>query len=1034
MDEGGEVGGDAGTTVDLEVIGGGTVDGVPGDGDARRGDGVLDGSEDGSLERVVGLLVGELARVLEALDREGLGVLRDVGLGELHVELGRRGDLGVCEVLALEAEGVEVGGLVIEIDRLTGLGLGGVEGGLVGDLDELELLAAVLGDDARGLGGDVHDERAHAAGVIPLVGAGGGVDREDAGSAGDLGGVVRGDAAAIGDGALGAVGLVARVLRVDGGGAVVLVAVVAPAALGRKELGDATGLVETLGVVLGLGLRVVVRLVHGDDGVGLHEDGKLPERGIVVVEHLTAAVLRAGEVVDPDVVLVARQVDAVADVIAVLVRLRVLVDGGNEEGVTVHVLVLHRGAGGVVRVLLEEHRADHRQAGVAVARVDVGCACRGGVEVRHQLALELEIEAVDGGVGVTVGVRGLDDVAPAVHVEHERRERLPLVVARGDDGVASAVDAVHVGADVGVARKALADVGGNVEADVLPVGAVLVAGPHGRVALGAGPAADGHDVRALADARGDDVVGLLEAVEPEGVAGADPCDVRLEGGDAALGDLALEVAKELPGRGRVGVDRQVGLGPEARLDAVGVGVLAEVGEVGDVGIDRGETLRRARAVLVHAANHAEAVLAVAGAVAVVGKEPAEGHVVLGVLVDDRASGVLVGRVVGREVVGLDGRTVAVERLGGEALGNHVTLAATILVAGRLLAGHGVSDGPGLAAVALVLGPAVTVVGVELAEIEGVLGQEHGVAGDLVVALQDVLGNVGDVLLGGDEVVGVELGLVVRRGDRGLVRGAKVVAAVGEGVAQHAVSVARPVEGVGACYAAIHPRALVGNVDGLAGVDEAAVLGAAAEEVLPVALLDVLDGGVLADLERRALLEDDLVAGLDGELARLLLENDGHGAARDLERGVAVADRGARLVLVLVGVVRLSLDLCGVARVARGGVLRELARRVDVVAEDAVIEEGDLTLDAVVEHDVDDVRLVLRDGRRRDARDGADVRLAVRHRCQGKRRGNCQRHACGDERLAGHSPLPGQHLPLPPHGYLSFDRDLPYGSRTLTRAA
>ena len=166
-----------------------------------------------------------------------------------------------------------------------------------------------------------------------------------------------------------------------------------------------------------------------------------------------------------------------------------------------------------------------------------------------------------------MGLGRLDVRSPAVHVEHERGEGLPLVIARGDDGIA-AKDAVHIGADVGVAGQRLADVGGNMEADVLPVAAVLVARPDAGEALGARPAVERDDVRALVHALGHDVVGGLGSVECHGVAGADPCDVGLEGGHTALLDLGVEVAQQLPLRVRVAVGREVGLRPETGGDAL----------------------------------------------------------------------------------------------------------------------------------------------------------------------------------------------------------------------------------------------------------------------------------------------------------------------------------------------------------------------------------------------------------------------------------------------------------------------------------
>ncbi len=198
-------------------------------------------------------------------------------------------------------------------------------------------------------------------------------------------------------------------------------------------------------------------------------------------------------------------------------------------------------------------------------------------------------------------------------------------------------------------------------------------------ALGARPAVERDDVRALVHALGHDVVGGLGSVERHGVAGADPCDVGLEGGHTALLDLGVEVAQQLPLRVRVAVGREVGLRPETGGDALAGCVIGELLEVLYVGGDRGQALGRARAVRVHAAGLAEAVLPVAGAVAVVGQEVAERHVVVHVAVQAMPGREFLGEVGAcGDVLGLLGGAVAVEGL-DVRVGLHSGTGAALLV-------------------------------------------------------------------------------------------------------------------------------------------------------------------------------------------------------------------------------------------------------------------------------------------------------------------------------------------------------------------
>ena len=270
-----------------------------------------------------------------------------------------------------------------------------------------------------------------------------------------------------------------------------------------------------------------------------------------------------------------------------------------------------------------------------------------------------------------------------------------------------------------------------------------------------------------------------------------------------------------------------------------------------------------------------------------------------------------------------------------------------------------------------IGPHVAVVRVVVAQVEGVGRQQDRIARDLEVVLEQVLRDATVAAGIGHEVVGVEL-VFLMLGHHLVARGlAEVVAALREGVAQHAVAVARPVERVRRGHAAVHVRVVVHDVDRLARVDEAAVLRAAAEEALAALLLHRLRGGVIGEAERLLLPHHGLLADLDGQLGRGLVQHDGGVARGDLER-VARVLHGRLGMRVAAGGIGLRGDLGRMVLAARGGVFGELARGVHVVAEDTVLEEGDLALHAVVEGHVHHVILTRVDGRGLDGLQGTRV--------------------------------------------------------------
>ena len=903
----------------------------------------------GGCQSLIGLVDGQLAvDVLEALQHQGLGIGLGVDLGKLDVQLGR-GDFALHHggelVLALDGIGFDGGSGIVEVCKLAGGQLGVQNLILAVHPDHGQLLETVHGGDSGGLCGHVDDEGGVLVRVVAVVGAGGGFRGQGGGAVFNHGGILGGNVGAVVD-------LVDQAVAVDldlvvlDVGALILVHGVLGGAVG-PELGDPVGAVDEDGAV--------VLLPHGDDGAALDEDGQLPQGGVEVVQDLAAVVLVAGEVVDPDLILIG-QVDAVANVVAHGIDgIRFGIDGRDQEVLAEQILVLHVLGGSVaVGGILQEHGPDHGQVGVAVAGVDAGGGDCGGVQVGQQLGLHLQIHSVDAGVGIAKGEGGLGIAAPAVHVQHGGGEDLPLGITGGDQG-AAAEDAVHVGADIGVATQGLAQISGDVEADVLPVAAVLVAGPDAGKALGTGPAVQGDHVGTVAHQGGNGVVAALLGGQGHVVAVADPGHVGLQAGDACHGDFLGKVAEQMPVGAGVTVGGQIALAPEAGGDAVFSGICAEFCQILHVCVNGCDTLGGAGAVGVDAAGHVVAVLAVAGAVAVVGQQIAQGHIHGHILVKQGPGRELIGRIRSfGEVLGGNGGTEAVQGLGMASLRDPVAAGLTGLAVGgqnALAAVVGVAAVDLPAAGAVGVDPGVTVVGVQMGLIEGVLRQQDRCAGDMVVARQQLLDRFGDGRTVGQEVVSVELVFVVDRADGAVLSLAEVIDAGQEGVAQHTVALGGVVEGVGRGNAAVDPVALVLDVDGLAGVDEAAVLGAAAEEVLAL-VLDQGLGGLAAQGQGLLLFHDDLALVGDGHLCGGLFEPDGGVPGLDDDIAVRLADGrvGMAVCIIIVGVLG---DLYRVA-VNGGGVFRERAGGIHIVAENVIFQECDLTADAVAELHGNDV--------------------------------------------------------------------------------
>ena len=359
------------------------------------------------------------------------------------------------------------------------------------------------------------------------------------------------------------------------------------------------------------------------------------------------------------------------------------------------------------------------------------------------------------------------------------------------------------------------------EADVLPFAARLVAAPDAGIALRAGPSVEREDEgTGVVAVVGHDFAHVAHAVEAEAVAPSHPGYVGFEHTYAGIAHLLDNVALQQCFNALLGV--QVALRPQTDFYAFAAGVVAKFLQVLNVAVERGR-------------------LAVACAVAVVGQEPAERHVVGEIAVDGGA---------GRELVVL---LFAVEAL----LDASVVLLA-LVVALAVLVEHEAVFG---------LLPVVAVVGVEVAFVETELGQEHGVARELIEVVEQCHGFAVDH----DE--GVEVVLLMRENDLAALGGAEVVAAGLEGVPHHAVALGAPIERRGRCHTAVHPVVGVFNGNGLALVAEAAVLHTTAVEVFASMGAEGECGAVVVEGDGLETLNHHVACFLvrHGEAARLFVD-------------------------------------------------------------------------------------------------------------------------------------------------------------------
>ena len=422
---------------------------------------------------------------------------------------------------------------------------------------------------------------------------------------------------------------------------------------------------------------VVVGISHWYHRTVTHKQGQFPQWSLVVVYYSAALVHFTREVVDP---LAFGQVDAVADIITLVVGRRLLIYGRHEEPRAIHVLVTRSRTERIDVRPLEHHGPDHRHAVHSLMGYRIG--------IGHDLRLEFQIPTIDRGSRFAQSMGILFVRAPPVHVELHRREGLPLEVSRIDRKVTASEDAIHVGSDVGLAGKTRSDICRDVETYVLPLAARLVSGPHTGITLRAGPPVERDDKwTGIAAVVRHDLRNVGYAVQSERISGTDPCHVGLKHTHTRITYLLDDVA--LQQGAHLGFRMQVRLRPETDLDTLPAGIVAQRLQVADIAVEG-------------------LLLSVPGTVTVVGKQPSERHVVSRITVDHRTR---------RELIVV---LLAVERLLHTAV-----VALALLVTLAVLEEYTL----------LILGPIVPVIRVQMSLIETELGQQHGIARKLVIVVQ-----------------------------------------------------------------------------------------------------------------------------------------------------------------------------------------------------------------------------------------------------------------------------------------------------------
>ncbi len=197
-------------------------------------------------------------------------------------------------------------------------------------------------------------------------------------------------------------------------------------------------------------IRSVVLLIHGKDGHAFYEHRQFPAGNRKVIEHLSPLISLTRQIVRPHLLLIGK-IDAVSHIIPRGICRNIFIHGSNEKTCPKHELILHLPGSGIsVSGIFQEHGPHHGKPLIFIPCIQIGSGSRTGVDIGHELCLDLHIHTVNPCVGISERIRRLHIAAPPVHIQHLGSKCLPLVIPYCDQGSA-AEDPVHIAADIRIA-------------------------------------------------------------------------------------------------------------------------------------------------------------------------------------------------------------------------------------------------------------------------------------------------------------------------------------------------------------------------------------------------------------------------------------------------------------------------------------------------------------------------------------------------------------------------------------------------------
>ena len=173
--------------------------------------------------------------------------------------------------------------------------------------------------------------------------------------------------------------------------------------------------------------------------------------------------------------------------------------------------------------------------------------------------------------------------SPAIHIQLHRSKCFPLEITYIDYFVFSTEDTVHIRTNVRLAGQTGTDIGRDVETDIFPDTACLVARPDSGIALRACPAIQRDDKwTGITAIIRHNMSYVRHSIQSEGITGSYPCHVSFQYTHAGITDFFHDITLQ---QGTYTFFRmQVRLCPEPYFHTVFAGIISETFQIGNIAV------------------------------------------------------------------------------------------------------------------------------------------------------------------------------------------------------------------------------------------------------------------------------------------------------------------------------------------------------------------------------------------------------------------------------------------------------------------